>query len=90
MSVLSLKMITWEGDLTQFLVDAIDDKDAISMAIEANVALDKYCGGNETGEDLLDESTYTVDDVDFDLLCEIVERDDWFSGKFGKTKVFNC
>ena len=88
--MLNLKMVTWEGDLTQFLVDAIDDKEAIRMAIEANVEFDKYCGENGTSKDLYDESAYTVDDVDFDLLCEIIERNDWFKGKFAGAKVFNC
>lgn len=86
---INLKMVTWQGDLTQFLVDAIDDDEAIGKAIEANVKFDKYCGENKTGEDLYDKSTYTIDDVDFDLLCEIVERNDWFKGKFAGVKVFN-
>ena len=87
--MMNLKLVTWEGDLTQFLVDALDDDEAVNKAIEANKEFDRYCGENETGQEIFDKSTYDVEDVDFDLLCEIIERDDWFKGTFAGVKVFN-
>lgn len=93
--MMNLKMVTWEGDLTQFLVEAETRDEAISKAITANKEFDRFCGGN--GRDnydledcgFEDRDLYDVDDIDFNLLCEIIERNDWFKGKFGEAKVFN-
>ena len=84
---IKLKMVTWEGDLTQFLVEAATNEEAIEKAIIANKEFDKYCGSDNPEID--DVTCYTVDNVSFDLLCEIIERNDWFKGKFGEAKVFN-
>ena len=35
---MNLKLVTWDGDLTQFLVEADTDEEAIKKAIEANYA----------------------------------------------------
>ena len=83
----NLKMVTWGGDLTQFLVEAATNEEAIEKAIIANKEFDKFCGSDNPEVD--DVACYTVDNVSFDLLCEIIERDDWFKGKFGEAKVFN-
>lgn len=84
---MTLKMVTWDGDLTQFLVEAETNDEAISKAIYANKEFDRFCGSDNP--DVTDPTPYTVDDVDFDLLCEIVERNDWVGGRFGEAKVFN-
>jgi len=85
--MMNLKMVTWDGDLTQFLVEAETDDEAISKAITANKKFDRFCGSDNP--DINEPNLYIVDDVDFNLLCEIIERNDWFKGKFGEAKVFN-
>ena len=92
--MMSLKMVTWDGDLTQFLVEAETRDEAISKAITANKEFDRFCGWSSADDDLVyrdfeDRDMYIVDDIDFNLLCEIIERNDWFKGKFGEAKVFN-
>lgn len=68
-----LKLVTWEGDLTQFLVEASSDEEAINKAIKANLEI-SY---DEDDFDYINDFyTYTVNDVDFDLLCEIIKRND--------------
>ena len=85
--MINLKMVTWDGDLTQFLVEADTNEEAIEKAITANKEFDRLCGSDNPDVDNL--NCYIVDNVDFDLLCEIIERNDWFKGKFGEAKVFN-
>ena len=70
---MNLKLVTWDGDLTQFLVEAISDEEAVNKAIEANF---KYAdpGDDDDGmvaTDMRDPVTYTVEDVDFAFLSEI-------------------
>ena len=91
--MLNLKLVTWEGDLTQFLVDVptcllADDakKRAIEKAIGANLQLGDC--GEEIVEDIYDFTTYTVEDVDFTLLAEIFERND-IIGLYNEAIVFN-
>lgn len=80
-----LKLVTWEGDFTQFLVEASSDEEAINKAIKANLEI-TY---DEDDFDYINDFyTYTIDDVDFDLLCEILNRTDKL-GKFGEALVFN-
>lgn len=85
---MTLKMVTWDGDLTQFLVEAETIEEAISKAIYANKEFDRFYEPSYN-PDVIDPTLYTVDDVDFNLLCEIIERNDWFKGRFGEAKVFN-
>ena len=91
--MMNLKMVTWDGDLTQFLVEAETRDEAISKAITANKEFDRFCyGGNDFGLedcDFEDRDLYDVYDIDFDILCEIIERNDCVNGKFGEAKVFN-
>lgn len=90
----NLKMVTWDGDLTQFLVEAKTRDEAISKAITANKEFDRFCGWNSADDNLVyrdfeDRNLYDVSDIDFDILCEIIERNDWVKGKLGEAKVFN-
>lgn len=79
-----LKLVTWEGDFTQFLVEASSDEEAINKAIKANLEI-TY---DEDDFDYINDFyTYTIDDVDFDLLCEILNRTDKL-GKLGEALVF--
>lgn len=83
--MMNLKMVTWDGDLTQFLVEADTNVEAINKAIEANLQLGD-CEGSE--EDIHDFNTYIVEDVDFSLLREIFQRTDCL-GIYGEAVVFN-
>lgn len=85
---MKLKLVTWDGDLTQFLVEADTRDEAISKAITANKEFNRFCGDNGH-DDFEDRNLYDVYDIDFDILCDIIERNDWFKGKFGEAKVFN-
>ncbi len=82
---MNLKLVTWEGDLTQFLVEAETNLEAIKKAVEANLQIGD-CEGFE--ENIHDLTTYTVEDVDFSLLSEIFARTDWI-GTYGEAVVFN-
>ena len=74
-----LKFVTWDGDLTQFLVDAEDNFGAVLKAIKANEEIWKETGGLPD-EDEFDSThnieTYSVIDVDIKLLNEIFDRND--------------
>ena len=75
---MNLKLVTWDGDLTQFLVEADTDEEAIKKVIEANFIFADP-GDDDDGlvrEDMQDKSWYEVEDVDFNLLSEIFRRTD--------------
>ena len=80
---MNLKLVTWEGDLTQFLVNAETDEEAIDLAIEANKEIDITFHD----KDMDDKSTYSVEDVDFMMLCELFKRND-MAGKYENTIAF--
>lgn len=67
--MISLKLVTFELDLTQFLVEAVTDDEAIVKAIEANLKLGEIDGGKE---EILDHTTYTVKDVDVATLYNLL------------------
>lgn len=69
---MKLWMVTWDLDLTQFLVDAETESEAIYKAIEANKKIEP----SEYDPDMDVTNTYSTDLVDMDLLCEIVKRND--------------
>lgn len=78
-----LIMVTCTANLFQFLVNAKDEEDAIQQAIRAHQS-EKILGPcdndpYENGEDndwMTDETNYSVDEVDMELLSEIFERKD--------------
>lgn len=73
----NLKMVTWEVDLTQFLVDAETDEEAIEKTIKSNLEIAKENDWETDGYS--DKESYTVVDVDFNLLKEIFHfRDDYW------------
>lgn len=83
--MMNLKLVTWDGDLTQFLVEADTKLEAIKKAVEANLMIGD-CDGAE--EDIHDLTTYSVEDVDFILLSEMFRRTDLL-GIYGEAIVFN-
>lgn len=83
---MKLKLVTWEGDLTQFLVEANTNLEAIRKAIKANLQIGDC--DEEIEKDIHDLTAYTVEDVDFSLLSEIFRRTDYI-GTYGEAVVFN-
>ena len=83
---MTLKLVTYEGDLTQFLVEAKTGEEAIKKAIKANEKLDVPID-DEALEVINDSSVYSYEDVDWFLLTEILKRDD-MNGKFEDAVVF--
>lgn len=85
---LNLKMVTYEGDLTQFLVDSTSNDEAIRLAIQANKSDILGAYEEEFLEDMEDPTFYTVDDIDdINILGEIVRRDDYI-GNYNGTLIF--
>lgn len=75
---MNLKFVTWDGDLTQFLVNAETDDKAIKLAMKANFEYEKY--DDHMVEDMEDPSTYKVEDIDtMEYLFNIIQRNDWIS-----------
>lgn len=73
---MDLRLVTFNGDQTQFLVNATRNQTAIELAIEANKKIGNF-DEPEWNAEILDYSQYKVEDVDFNLLCEIIKRNDW-------------
>lgn len=71
-----LKLVTFNSDQEQFLVNAIGNETAIELAIEANKKIGDF-SDPEWNAEMEDKARYEVVDVDFDMLCEIIKRDDW-------------
>ena len=83
---MNLKLVTWDCfdlvALMQFLVKADTDAEAIRKAMEANIIIGEYDGTEH------DASTYTVEDVDFNLLIKIFKETRWI-GTYGQAIVLN-
>ena len=85
---MNLCMVTYEGDLTQFLVDRANG-DPISQAIEANLD-DKYLGiyDEQDIRDMKDRVLYEIDDIkNMEMLDCIMKRNDYL-GKYKEVLVF--
>lgn len=67
---MTLWLVTWELDLTQFLVNAKTETEAIDSAMRANRKL----GDVPDPDDIYDRTTYSVDAVDMSLLCDIIKH----------------
>ena len=74
---MNLKFVTFDVDLTQFLVDAKNYDEAIKLAMEANA---NYCSYDDDQErDIFDKTAYSIDEVvDMDFLGELMRRDDYW------------
>ncbi len=73
---MDLKLVTFNGDQEQFLVNTARNQTAIELAIEANKEIGNF-DDPELNAEIEDCSRYEVEDVGFNLLCEIIKRDDW-------------
>lgn len=83
---IELRLVTWEGDLTQFLVEAATNVEAIRKATEANFMIGDV--DEEIVNDMKDPTAYSVEEVDFELLSALFNRTD-IIGKYGEAIVFN-
>lgn len=93
---MNLRLVTWDGDLTQFLVEADNNIEAVDKAIQAHWEYDKDNWGKRNSKDeddaemiaaINDRSLYAVENVDLSLLAEICQRIDCW-GRFGEAIVF--
>ena len=82
---MELKLVTFETDLTQFLVETNDYAEAIQLAMDANR---EYGNTTEIMDEVEDASNYSVEDINFDLLSEMFLREDC-SGRCAGAIVFN-
>ena len=86
---MNLKLVTWECDelveLTQFLVEADTNLEAIHKAIGANLQMSDC---EEYKSYICNLAAYTVKDVDFNLLIEIFKDTEWV-GIYGDAIVLN-
>lgn len=73
---MDLKLVTFDSNQEQFLVNTARNQTAIELAIEANKKIGNF-DELELNAEMEDYSRYEVEDVDFNLLCEIIKRDDW-------------
>lgn len=99
--MLNLKLVTFDLDNTQFLVNGTTydnflfvRKEAIARAVAAHIewAKDQFGGfddGNPSLEEATDESNYSVEDVDMELLLEIITRKDWYPSLYNDCVVFS-
>ena len=90
---MNLKLVTFDLDNTQFLVDEENESDAIDFAIKANKS--GVCGPFSessdyglTKEEAEDIANYTVEEVDMEMLAAICLRNDYI-GCVNEVIVFN-
>ena len=92
---MKLYMVTWNDNVTQFVVDAKNEDDAITKAIEAHKDYDSRFGpyedrneGDIQLEDIVDRDSYEVEDIDgIEYLYNVIRRNDWL-GVYGDAIVF--
>lgn len=80
---MKLWFVTWDLDVTQFLVEAETESEAIYKAIEANKKIEP----SEYDPDMEVTNTYSTELVDMNMLCEIVKRNDVW-GVYGNVICF--
>ena len=78
--MMNLYLITYDLDLTQFLVNANNSSEALDLAVEQNLS-ETFLGsyGDESEKlEIRKITNYTIEPVnDFEFLCEIIKREDW-------------
>lgn len=78
---ISLYLVTFRPTFTQFLCNVNNKKDAIDAAMKANIEM-----GNVDG--MKSKDNYQVEIVGWDLLKEILRRDDYY-GTINNTVIFD-
>ena len=87
---MNLWLITFELDLTQFVVDAKTTDDAIEKAIVGNKSpwLGEWTEEEISEEGIEDHENYSCEKIDMDLLGEIMKRNDYIGNYYG-VLIFN-
>lgn len=78
---ISLYLVTFRPTFTQFLCNVNNKREAIDAAIKTNIEM-----GNVDG--IKNKDNYQVEIVGWDLLKEILRRDDYY-GTINDTVVFD-
>lgn len=94
--MMNLFIVTYEGDFTQFIVDATDhdnpEQYAIQRAIEVNLLPDLGTFNEEDIEEAKDSSMYELAKVDMQTLANKIKGtalDGIYGGLFGDTIVIH-
>ena len=87
---MNLWIVTFELDLTQFVVDSKTSDDAIKKAISVNKSeyLGKWDEDEISKDDMEDHENYSCEKIDMDLLGEIMKRNDYI-GNCSGVLIFN-
>lgn len=78
---ISLYLVTFRPTFTQFLCNVNNKKDAIDAAMKANIEMGDIDG-------MKSKDNYQVEIVGWDLLKEILRRDDYY-GAINNTVIFD-
>ena len=78
---ISLYLVTFRPTLTQFLCNVNNKKEAIDAAMKTNIEMGDVDG-------MKNKDNYQVEIVGWDLLKEILRRDDYY-GTINDTVVFD-
>lgn len=81
-----LWLVTYEGDLTQFLIEETEKDKVVSQAIISNLAYGNI--EDEIRDDIKDPDNYTIEAVDYYLLDGLFKRND-YCGIYESAMVFN-
>lgn len=82
---MKLFLVTFDIDLTQFLCNAKDEKEAVEMAHEANMVVGEV---DDYDMKTINYDDYSVESVDFNLLADMFRRNDYW-GRTGNVVVFS-
>ena len=86
---MNLMLVTFDGDLSQFLVNAKDEKEAVRKAIAANLSSVFGSYNKEEESDIKNSEYYSVEKVnDMAFLGEIIKREDYIT-TFNNVICFN-
>jgi len=83
---MNLWLVTYEGDLTQFLIEETEKDKVVSQAITSNLAYGNI--DDELREDIKNPDNYTIEEVDYWLLDGLFKRND-YCGIYENAIVFN-
>lgn len=83
---MNLWLVTYEGDLTQFLIEGTDRKTIISEAIASNLTYGRI--DDDIRADIENPDNYTLEEVDYNLLDGLFKRND-YCGIYENAMVFN-
>lgn len=78
---ISLYLVTFRPSFTQFVCNVKNKKDAIDAAMKANIEMGKIDG-------MMNKDNYQVEIIGWDLLKEILKRNDYY-GVYNDVVIFD-